>query len=155
MSKPKRRRQKMVWRNFVNRLAITSKRRGITAAVVYGLSLGVRFTSAGGGSGNCAIVRARDHVRVLHDRRGSRPVPLSELGPADRLSVWVATGSANYRGGMWAFVANANARRSSSVRSETPHSPPSCRRRALPTLRAAAVTCGLLGSSNRGENTCD
>jgi hypothetical protein len=38
----------MVWRNFVNRLAITSRRRGLAAAVVYGLSLGVRFTSAAG-----------------------------------------------------------------------------------------------------------
>lgn len=38
----------MVWRTFVNRLAITSKRRGLAAAVVYGLSLGVRFTSAAG-----------------------------------------------------------------------------------------------------------
>ena len=38
----------MVWRNFVNRLAITSKRRGLATAVVYGLSLAVRFTSAAG-----------------------------------------------------------------------------------------------------------
>jgi len=38
----------MTWRNFVNRLAITSRRRCVAAAVVYGLSLGVRFTSAAG-----------------------------------------------------------------------------------------------------------
>jgi hypothetical protein len=38
----------MVWRNFVNQLAITSRRRGIATAVVYGLSLAVRFTSAAG-----------------------------------------------------------------------------------------------------------
>jgi hypothetical protein len=38
----------MVWRNFVNPLAITSKRRGLATAVVYGLSLAVRFTLAAG-----------------------------------------------------------------------------------------------------------
>ena len=34
--------------NFVSRLAITSSRRGLATAVVYGLSLAVRFTSAAG-----------------------------------------------------------------------------------------------------------
>jgi hypothetical protein len=38
----------MIWKNFVNRLAITSRRRGLATAVVYGLSLAVRFTSAAG-----------------------------------------------------------------------------------------------------------
>jgi hypothetical protein len=38
----------MISRNFVNRLAFTSRRRCIAAAVVYGLSLAVRFTSAAG-----------------------------------------------------------------------------------------------------------
>jgi hypothetical protein len=36
----------MIWKNFVNRLVITSRRRGLATAVVYGLSLAVRFTSA-------------------------------------------------------------------------------------------------------------
>ena len=38
----------MIGKNFVSRLAITSKRRGLATAVVYGLSLAVRFTSATG-----------------------------------------------------------------------------------------------------------
>lgn len=38
----------MIWNTVVNRLAITSRRRGLAAAVVYGLSLSVRFTSAAG-----------------------------------------------------------------------------------------------------------
>jgi hypothetical protein len=38
----------MIWKNLVNRLAITSGRRGLATAVVYGLSLAVRFTSAAG-----------------------------------------------------------------------------------------------------------
>jgi hypothetical protein len=38
----------MIWKNFVNRLAITSRRKGAATALVYGLSLAVRFTSATG-----------------------------------------------------------------------------------------------------------
>jgi len=38
----------MTWKNFVSRLAIMSRRRGLATAVVYGLSLSVRFTSAAG-----------------------------------------------------------------------------------------------------------
>ena len=38
----------MIGKNFVSRLAITSSRRGLAIAVVYGLSLAVRFTSATG-----------------------------------------------------------------------------------------------------------
>src|ERR1700754_3885000 len=48
MSKPNRRRQAMISRTFVNRLAITPRRSGLATAVVYGLSLSVRFTSAAG-----------------------------------------------------------------------------------------------------------
>jgi hypothetical protein len=38
----------MIWKNFVNPLAITSRRRVVAPAVIYGLSLAVRFTSATG-----------------------------------------------------------------------------------------------------------
>lgn len=38
----------MIWRHFANRLPITSRRRGLATATVYGLSLAVRFTSAAG-----------------------------------------------------------------------------------------------------------
>jgi hypothetical protein len=38
----------MISNNFVNRLAFTSRRKGLTTALVYGLSLAVRFTSAAG-----------------------------------------------------------------------------------------------------------
>ena len=37
----------MAWKNF-GPIAITSRRRVVTSAVVYGLSLAVRFTSAAG-----------------------------------------------------------------------------------------------------------
>ena len=38
----------MIWNSFVKRFAITSRRKGLATAVVYGLSLAVRFTSATG-----------------------------------------------------------------------------------------------------------
>ena len=38
----------MTWKTLVNQVAITSRRRGLATAVVYGLSLAVRFTSATG-----------------------------------------------------------------------------------------------------------
>lgn len=38
----------MIGKNFVSRLAIAPPRRGLVTAVVYGLSLAVRFTSAVG-----------------------------------------------------------------------------------------------------------
>ena len=38
----------MIWKNFVSRQAITSRRRGLATATLYGLSLAVRFTSAAG-----------------------------------------------------------------------------------------------------------
>jgi hypothetical protein len=38
----------MIGNNFVSRLAIALPRRGLVTAVVYGLSLAVRFTSAAG-----------------------------------------------------------------------------------------------------------
>ena len=38
----------MIWKNFVTPLAITSRRRVVASALIYGLSLAVRFTSAAG-----------------------------------------------------------------------------------------------------------
>jgi hypothetical protein len=38
----------MIWKNFVGPLAITSRRRVLASALVYGLSLTVRFTSTTG-----------------------------------------------------------------------------------------------------------
>jgi hypothetical protein len=38
----------MAWKNFVAPLAIRPRRKGVATALVYGLSLAVRFTSAAG-----------------------------------------------------------------------------------------------------------
>jgi hypothetical protein len=40
--------KKMAWKNLINPLAITTRRRVIASAVLYGLSLSIRFTSAAG-----------------------------------------------------------------------------------------------------------
>ena len=45
---PTTRRQTMAWKNFVGPYAITSRRRVVATALMYGLSLTVRFTSADG-----------------------------------------------------------------------------------------------------------
>jgi hypothetical protein len=38
----------MAWKNFVSPLAIAPRRRAVATALIYGLSLAVRFTSAAG-----------------------------------------------------------------------------------------------------------
>ena len=38
----------MAWKNFVGPLAIAPRRRAVATALIYGLSLAVRFTSAAG-----------------------------------------------------------------------------------------------------------
>ena len=38
----------MIWKNFVNPIAIAPRRRVVASAIVYGLSLAIRFTSATG-----------------------------------------------------------------------------------------------------------
>ena len=38
----------MIWKNFVSLVAIAPRRRVIATAIVYGLSLAIRFTSATG-----------------------------------------------------------------------------------------------------------
>jgi len=54
----------MIWRNFVNRLAVTSRRRGLAIAVVHGLSLSVRFISAAGEEVEIAPQSAQRHPLV-------------------------------------------------------------------------------------------
>jgi hypothetical protein len=60
----------MIGKNFVSWLAITSRRRGLATAVVYGLSLAVRVTSAAGevGGNPAAIRTTRTPADFNHDR---------------------------------------------------------------------------------------
>jgi hypothetical protein len=41
-------REKMTWKNLINPLAVTTRRRVVASAILYGLSLSIRFTSAAG-----------------------------------------------------------------------------------------------------------
>ncbi|MFK4727342.1 hypothetical protein ABIE89_008442 [Bradyrhizobium niftali] len=72
----------MIWRSFVNRLAITSRRRGLATAVVYGLSLGVRFTSAAGEQVEIpvqSVQKAKSAISIL--TRVSPRLPYEDWAP--------------------------------------------------------------------------
>ena len=73
----------MAWRNFGRTLAITRRRRTVASALVYGLSLTVRFTSATGeeieapapalGANPMASVMIYDGAQVPYKARPSQP----------------------------------------------------------------------------------
>ena len=55
----------MAWKHFVGPRAITSRRRVVATAVMYGLSLTVRFTSATGEEiGNSGAGRSKDQSLI-------------------------------------------------------------------------------------------
>ena len=54
----------MIWSKFINLATTTSRRRGLAVAVVYGLSLSVRFTSAAGEEVEIAPQSAQRHPLV-------------------------------------------------------------------------------------------
>ena len=71
----------MIWKNFVNRLAITSRRRGLATAVVYGLSLAVRFTSATGEEMEIPAQSAqRAHPMISIMTRDDAQLPYQDWG---------------------------------------------------------------------------
>jgi hypothetical protein len=66
----------MIWKTFVSRLAITSRRRAFATAVIYGLSLAVRFTSAAGEEVEIAVDSARriqPAISIMTRDRGLLP----------------------------------------------------------------------------------
>ena len=71
----------MIWKNFVNRLAVTSRRKGLTTALVYGLSLSVRFTSATGEEMEIpAHSPQRAHPMISIMTRNDARLPYQEWG---------------------------------------------------------------------------
>ena len=81
----------MTCKNYVGFLAIAPRRRGVATALMYGLSLAVRFTSCNRrASGNSAAVHATGRSDNFHDDQGWRRAPLRrvepELSSADSLS---------------------------------------------------------------------
>jgi hypothetical protein len=76
LSKFQRRRREMIWRSFVNRLVTASRRRGLATAVVYGLSLAVRFTSAAGEEVEIpaqSLQRAKPLISILAGKNSRLP----------------------------------------------------------------------------------
>ena len=70
----------MIGKNFVSRLAITSSRRGLATAVVYGLSLAVRFTSAAGEEVEMPPQSQRAHPPISIMTRDSSRLPYQDWG---------------------------------------------------------------------------
>ena len=71
----------MFGKNFFSRLAITSSRRGLATAVVYGLSLAVRFTSAAGEEVEVPPQSAqRTHPLISIMTRDSSRLPYEDWG---------------------------------------------------------------------------
>jgi hypothetical protein len=72
----------MIGTDFVNRLAITTRRKAFTTAVVYGLSLAVRFTSAAGEEVELPAQSAqRIHPVFSIMTSGSAQLPYQSLSP--------------------------------------------------------------------------
>ena len=72
----------MIWKNFVNPLAITSRRRVVASAVLYGLSLAVRFTSAAGEEVEIPAQSAqRAHPMISIMTGNGAHLPYQDWGP--------------------------------------------------------------------------
>jgi hypothetical protein len=72
----------MISKSFVSRLAIMSRRKGLAAAIVYGLSLSVRFTSAAGEEVEIPPQSAqRAHPLISIIARDSSRLPYQDWGP--------------------------------------------------------------------------
>ena len=72
----------MISKSFVSRLAIMSRRKGLAAAIVYGLSLSVRFTSAAGEEVEIPPQSAQraHHLIAIMSRDNSR-LPYQDWSP--------------------------------------------------------------------------
>ena len=72
----------MIWKTFVSGLAIASRRRGLATAVIYGLSLAVRFTSAAGEEVEIppqSVQRAHPVISIM--TRESSRLPYQDWSP--------------------------------------------------------------------------
>jgi hypothetical protein len=78
----------MTWKNFISRQAITSRRRGLATATLYGLSLAVRFTSAAGEEVEIPAHSVQTtHPLVSIMTRDGSGLPYQDWGPKTAQSV--------------------------------------------------------------------
>lgn len=85
----------MIRKIFVNQLAITSRRRGLATAAIYGLSLAVRFTSAAGEEVEIPVRSAQrtyPAISIMTRDRASLPYQDWVLGSAQPI-VFLQSGS--------------------------------------------------------------
>jgi bifunctional pyridoxal-dependent enzyme with beta-cystathionase and maltose regulon repressor activities len=68
----------MIPKNFVSRFAITSRRKIVASAVIYGLSLAVRFTSAAGEEVEIPTPRAHPVISIM--ARNDARLPYQDWG---------------------------------------------------------------------------
>ena len=72
----------MIWNTFIDRFAVTSRRRGLAAATIYGLSLAVRFTSATGEEVEIPPQSMqRTHPLISNMTRDRTALPYQEWAP--------------------------------------------------------------------------
>ena len=72
----------MIWKSFAKPLAITSRRRVVASAVLYGLSLSVRFTSAVGEEVQIPTQSPpRAHPMISIMTRNGAQLPYQDWGP--------------------------------------------------------------------------
>jgi hypothetical protein len=80
----------MIRKTLLNQLAITSRRRGLATAVVYGLSLAVRFTSATGEEVEIpvqSLQRTNPGISIMTRDRPSLPYQDWVLGSAQPVAL--------------------------------------------------------------------
>jgi hypothetical protein len=72
----------MAWKKFIGPLAITSRRRVVASAVLYGLSLSIRFTSAAGEEMQVPAQSVqRAHPMIFITTRDGTQLPYQDWGP--------------------------------------------------------------------------
>jgi hypothetical protein len=78
---PRETEKKMAW-NLINPLAITTRRRVIASAVLYGLSLSIRFTSAAGEEVEIPALSVQRTSPVISIMTGNRAqLPYQDWSP--------------------------------------------------------------------------
>ncbi len=82
----------MAWNNLVNPRAITSRRRVVASALVYGLSLTVRFTSATGDETQAQAAQSANPMMSIMIKDGAQIFGPPKLRSADFLSRRLAGG---------------------------------------------------------------
>ena len=85
----------MAWKNLIGPCAITSRRRVVASALLYGLSLSVRFTSAAGEEVEIPAqsVQRTNPVISIMARNGAAQLPYQDWSPRSAQPIAFRQGS--------------------------------------------------------------